>query len=84
MPTLSSHLDMEHFLEISRRYHVVSGQARTARPFSMVPVFQAKQPLTGHRVVVVTRALHPEILVARGTDIVTILFLTAVVESRSG
>jgi len=50
----------------------------------MVPVFQAKQPLTGHRVVVVTRALHPEILVARGTDIVTILFLTAVVESRSG
>jgi len=62
---LSSHLDMEHSLEISKRYRAVNGRAQTVGPFSMVPAFQAKRPLTGHRLVVEIRALHPEIPAAR-------------------
>jgi len=63
--TLSSHLDMERYLEISKRYRVISGRAQMVGPFSMAPAYQAKRPLTGHRLVVEIRALHPEIPAAR-------------------
>lgn len=81
---LSSHLDMEHSLEISKKYRVVSGRVQTVGPFSMVPAFQAKRPLTGHRLVVEIRALHPEIPAARGFGIWTSWFLIVIVESRLG